>query len=218
MSRFRTLFLDLDDTLYPQDNGLWQAISQRIDEYMVRRLGLAPQAAQALRRRYLERYGTTLHGLMVHHQVDPHDYLAFVHDVPVEDLVAPSPDLRDLLRRLPQRKAIFTNASEDYVRRVLRRLGVEDLVDVVIDILALGLVNKPRPEAYEKALALAEEPDPRASVLVDDRPENLEPARRLGMTTVLVNQDGHGSPGHVQVRSIHELPEALPELAEEQVR
>ncbi len=214
MSRYRTLFLDLDDTLYPQDSGLWQAISQRIDEYMTQRVGLPAESAQGLRRRYLEQYGTTLHGLIVHHKVDPHDYLAFVHNVPVEDLVAPSPDLQDLLRRLPQRKAIFTNASEDYVRRVLRRLGVEDLVDVIVDILALGLVNKPRPAAYQRALALAGETDPWASVLVDDRMENLEPARHLGMTTVLVAQDGAAVPCHIHIRSIHELLEALPELME----
>ena len=28
--RFSTLFFDLDDTLYPSENGLWQAIKERI--------------------------------------------------------------------------------------------------------------------------------------------------------------------------------------------
>ncbi|MCX7855058.1 MAG: HAD-IA family hydrolase, partial [Anaerolineae bacterium] len=53
-------------------------------------------------------------------------------------------------------------------------------------------IHKPRREAYERLLALLGVPGP-ACILVDDRVVNLQPAKALGMTTVLVNglpQDG----------------------------
>lgn len=32
--QFDTIFFDLDSTLYPESNGLWQVIRERIDLYM----------------------------------------------------------------------------------------------------------------------------------------------------------------------------------------
>ena len=80
----RVLLFDLDDTLYARACGLWPAIGQRINAYMVERMGLRPDEARALRQVYLEAYGTTLNGLRHEHGIDPVDYLAFVHDLPLE--------------------------------------------------------------------------------------------------------------------------------------
>ncbi len=65
----------------------------------------------AIRRHYFETYGTTLRGLQKHHQVDTDDYLAYVHDLPLEQYIQPNPALHDLLVSLPQRRFIFTNAD-----------------------------------------------------------------------------------------------------------
>ena len=62
---------DLDDTLYAAQCGLWAAIGERIDLFMVERLGLAPDSVVAQRRHYLETFGTTLNGLRREHALDP---------------------------------------------------------------------------------------------------------------------------------------------------
>ena len=36
---FRFALFDLDNTLYPQDSGLWEEIGRRISAYMIDRLG-----------------------------------------------------------------------------------------------------------------------------------------------------------------------------------
>jgi putative hydrolase of the HAD superfamily len=71
---YRTLFLDLDDTLYPPDSGVWEAISSRILGFMIEWLSFSEARAQAVRKQYVERYGTTLKGLMLDHAVDPQEY------------------------------------------------------------------------------------------------------------------------------------------------
>jgi putative hydrolase of the HAD superfamily len=157
---FTTLFFDLDDTIYPNTNGLWPAIRERMGEYMAERLGLPREQVQGLRRSYYETYGTTLRGLQAHHQVDADDFLAYVHDLPLERYLTPDPELRALLLSLPQPKWIFTNADEGHARRVLAVSNLSDCFDGIIDVRASRFACKPEPVAYQGALALAGERDP----------------------------------------------------------
>ncbi|MCS7178242.1 MAG: pyrimidine 5'-nucleotidase [Anaerolineae bacterium] len=191
---FTHAVFDLDETLYPTSTGLMQRVARRITDWLQRRLGLDPEEASYLRRTYIQRYGTTLAGLLAEHpgRVDVEDYLAYVHDVPVETYLQPDPALRTMLAGIPLGRVIFTNATTEHAVRVLRALGVDDLFERIVDIRALNFVHKPRPEAYERLLALLNTPG-RACILVDDRAVNLQPAKRWGMTTVLINgplQDG----------------------------
>ncbi|MBN1147530.1 MAG: pyrimidine 5'-nucleotidase [Anaerolineales bacterium] len=211
--RYTTLFFDLDDTLYPSGNGLWGAISERMNQYMVERIGLPPEEVPALRKMYYQRYGTTLRGLQNHYQVDSDDYLAYVHDLPLERYLEPAPALRDLLSSLPQQCWIFTNADAGHARRVLTVLGVADYFDGIIDVRAIQFACKPELVAYQRALALAGNPSPTQCVLLDDSHANLAPARQAGLTTVLIRDNGLAHPAADYVLAdVLALSEALPEL------
>ena len=52
---------------------------------------LPVEEVDILRRNYFEQYGTTLRGLQIHHQVDTDEYLAYVHDLPLEKLPSALP-------------------------------------------------------------------------------------------------------------------------------
>ncbi len=211
MSRLRTILFDLDDTLYPSSSGVWQAIGERINEYM-RRLGIPADDVPRLREEYFHTYGTTLNGLVALHHIQPEDYLDFVHDLPLEDMLQPDARLRRMLESLPQRRVVFTNASRKHAERVLQCLGVLHAVDAIVDILTLDLCNKPRPEAYRRALDIVGEADPQACVAVDDLPINLQTAKRLGMTTVLVGNHRAAEGVDRRIPRITELTRALPDL------
>lgn len=213
MARLQTLLLDLDDTVYPASSGLWEAIGERINRFMIEVVGIDADQAPALRRLYFERYGTSLNGLRRHHGIDPFAYLRFVHDLPLEDHLSPDPRLRQMLQRLSIPPVIFTNADAAHARRVLDVLGVGDLIGEVIDIVALEWVNKPQPEAYRRALALCDQNDPRACLVVDDQVRNLVPAAALGMETVRVGPPERlDGVDHVIPRA-SDLLLAVPELA-----
>jgi putative hydrolase of the HAD superfamily len=181
------LLLDLDETLYPRTTGLMQEIARRIALYLTERMGFPPEQAEQLRQRFFAQYGTTLRGLQSEYHVDADDYLHFVHDIALEEYIAPNPALDAMLHRIPLTKAIFTNADEWHARRVLARLGVTDHVLSILDIRATAFYNKPDPRAYELALRAlrADGPD---CIMVEDNARNLRPAKALfGMTTVLVD-------------------------------
>ncbi len=212
---YTILFFDLDDTLYDSSNGLWEAIRARMGMYMHERLGIPADQVPVLRRKYFETYGTTLRGLQIHHQVNANDYLNYVHNLPLEKFLHPDPRLRAMLLNLPQTKWIFTNADADHARRVLRILGVEDCFQGIADIRAMDFHCKPEVVAYQLAMELAGEDDPRRCLMIDDSARNLAVARWLGFTTVLVSRDGTHPSAHYSISCIHDLPKAIPELLDE---
>lgn len=186
--------LDLDNTLYSARTGFFQRVDLKITEYMEAVVGIPPPEVADLRRRYRSEYGVTLVGLMKEYSVDPEDYLPYVHDVEIEDLVQPDGDLLRVLKNLRGSKFIFTNGSLSHAVRVLDRLGVGSEISGIFDIAFMDYLPKPDPHGYRKVL---ERLGLRAGecIMADDSLVNLETAKTLGMRTVLV---GSGQkPGHL---------------------
>jgi putative hydrolase of the HAD superfamily len=185
------LFFDLDNTLYPLSLGVVARIDERINAYLHERVGIAAAEVDGVRRRFWAEHGTTLRGLMVGHRVDADDYLDFVHDIVLDDLLRPDPDLAALLERLPGRKIVFTNASRTHARRVLAALGVAGSFEAVHSLEDLGYVPKPAPEAFRVVL---ERSGARAAdcSLIDDLRQNLAAAKRLGMRTIWIDESENG--------------------------
>jgi putative hydrolase of the HAD superfamily len=183
--RFTTLFFDLDDTLYPPSTGLWKAIKERMNLYMREQMGISENEVPLLREQYFKMYGTTLRGLQERHNVDKEEFLAFVHDLPLKDYLTPNPTQREIIASLPSRKLIFTNADVLHARRVLAALQLDDLFETIVDVNAVSPYCKPMPESFAIAQELANEPDPRKCVVIDDLPRTTRAALNAGMASIL---------------------------------
>lgn len=191
LSHVNTWVFDMDDTLYPREQGLMRLVQARINAYVVEAVGLNPEEAGVLQRQFLDEHGTTLAGLMANYTIDAEHFLHDVHDVPMDSL-EPNPALAAQLRRLPGRKIVFTNGAREYAGRVLERLGVADCFDGLFAIEDADLTPKPAPATFRKVIERFGF-EPRLAAFFEDTPKNLEPAKVLGMTTVLIG-DGHGKP------------------------
>lgn len=179
------VLFDLDETLYPRTAGLMQAIGRRIQTYMEQRLGMAPDLVSRLRKEYVTLYGTSLRGLQLHYDVDSEDYLAFVHDIPLGDYLAPNPALRAMLARITIPKVVFTNATREHALNVTQALGVHDLFERIVDVRAFNYIGKPYQAAYENVVRLLQV-SPTECLLIEDNVRNLRPAKQLGMLTAMV--------------------------------
>jgi len=181
------LIFDLDNTLYPAEKQLFNLIDVRINRYMTEIVGIPAPEVDAMRRDYWRLYGVTLQGLIRHHAVDPEDYLLYVHDIDVLSRLTPDLVLREVLKNLPQRKAVFTNGSTCHAARVLAALGIEDMFEKVYDIRVASYQPKPYPEPYH---AVLEELDTVAErcIMIEDSRDNLHTAKKLGMGTILVGE------------------------------
>lgn len=182
----KVLAFDLDETLYPPRTGLMEAINERIKLYMVEKLGFNPQEVDRIRQKYYLTYGTSLRGLMVEHNIDPDDYLRFVHDVPLERYLSPNNrEFREALSRIPLEKVIFTNASREHALNIINYLGLAGLFSRIVDIRDLNFICKPNPQAYERFLEIVGVKGEEC-ILVDDTPRNLVAAKAFGIITVLI--------------------------------
>lgn len=175
---------DLDNTLYSPQSRLFDQIDQRIAEYVARLLKIDVAAARPIQKEYFHRHGTSLRGLMIEHEIDPADYLDYVHDIDVS-VLNPNPALDQALAKLPGRKLIFTNGSSAHSRRVTDRLGISHRFEAVFDIAAAIYVPKPDAACYAKFLD-QHRIDPKRCAMFEDTPRNLGPAAHLGMSTILV--------------------------------
>ena len=184
LSHIRSWVFDLDNTLYPPETQFLNQVERRINDYFVRSSGLEAATALLLQKTYLNDYGTSLAGLMKHYQVDPQDFLAEVHDVPL-DCLSPDPAIRLGLERLRGPRLVFTNGSIAHAHRVMDRLGLNDLFDGVFALEDADLIPKPDPRTFQKMLDRFGI-EPSTACFFEDTPKNLEPARAIGMTTVLV--------------------------------
>ena len=176
---------DLDNTLYPHGSDLFSQMDVKMGGYLANLFNVDLVEARRIQKDYLMRYGTTLRGLMNHHDVDPHHYLQTVHDIDLSP-IKKDPALRTALEALPGRKLVFTNADTPYAERVLNKLGVADILDTVFDIHAADFAPKPHQSAYDIFME-KHDVDPTRAVMVEDMVRNLKPAKEMGMQTVWVN-------------------------------
>jgi len=181
LGEIETWIFDLDNTLYPASCRLFDQVQQRMNEYISDRFGLDQEGAAELRRTYFREHGTTLRGLMTVNRIDPHDFLAFVHEIDLS-CVPPDPDLVVAMNRLRGRKIIHTNGSVRHAERLLDHLGLTDSFSGIIDIAAAEFDPKPSRAGYDLLLR-RHEVDPRRALMVEDIARNLAPAAELGMTT-----------------------------------
>lgn len=107
------------------------------------------------------------------------------------NLSTPWPESLEVVRRLRQsirgrptrvRLATLNNESRELNEHRIRRFGLCELFDVFFSSCWLG-VRKPTRVIYEHVLGMTQA-NPASSVFVDDREQNLAPARVLGMQTI----------------------------------
>jgi putative hydrolase of the HAD superfamily len=98
----------------------------------------------------------------------------------------PFPESIDLARALARtgryRLMTINNESDELNRYRLEQFGLRDIFTAFFSSCWLGLL-KPARRIYEVALAMSQA-EPEASVFIDDRERNLEPARALGMQAI----------------------------------
>ncbi len=209
----RVWIFDLDNTLHDATPHIFPHINRSMTAYLQQHLQLDEAAANALRLHYWQCYGATLSGLMRHHGTDPEHFLWHTHQFPeLSRMVLRVPRLRHVLKALPGKKVVFSNAPQHYVHAVLKLLRVDDLFD---DVMAVEHTRyRPKPDNFGFIRLLRRHRIRAAQcVMIEDSLENLHAAKRLGMRTVWVNSGNRNSPCvDMKIRDVMQLPRALHRL------
>jgi len=204
---------DLDNTLHNASPHIFPHINRAMTAYIAEHLGVDQGEATRLRQVYWQRYGATLLGLMRHHGTDPRHFLWHTHQFPnLARMVVFERGLRTMLRRLPGRKIVFSNAPLHYTEAVLELTCIAASFDAVYSVERVRFQPKPAPAGFRHLLR-AERLNPRNCIMVEDTLPNLETAKRLGMKTVWVSASSRRPPCvDVRLASVLDLPHHLGRL------
>ncbi|MFA9215845.1 MAG: pyrimidine 5'-nucleotidase [Sphingomonadaceae bacterium] len=198
LTRSRPVWLfDLDNTLHNASHAIFPAIMANMNDYIARVLGdgVTPASADvvnAARTQYWQRYGATMIGLVKHHGVQAEHFLDTTHSMDqLSEMIRAERGLRQLLRRLPGRKILLTNAPQRYSRLVLRHLGLQRHFSDHVAVESMRVHGQLRPKPSKLMLRrLLRRHRLQASrcILVEDTLANLRSARALGMRTAWITQ------------------------------
>lgn len=197
MRPHRVWLFDLDDTLHDASTASMPHLHVSFGAYIQQHLGLTKEQSDALRRRYWQRYGATLLGLVRHHGVKAAHFLHHTHLLPgLEQRVrGHGPDLA-AVAALPGRRLILTNAPAHYAQRVLDALGIDRLFDAVVSVEDMHMFGqlRPKPDArmLRRLVARLRVPAGRC-VLVEDTLQHQKAARRVGLRTVWMQRWSRGA-------------------------
>lgn len=207
LGEIETWIFDLDNTLYPASCRLFDQVQQRMNDYICALLEVTPDEAAEVRRTFFREHGTTMNGLMKVHNIDPHEFLAFVHEIDLA-CVPPNPELVAALGRLRGRKIVHTNGSVRHAERLLDHLGLSTAFSGIVDIVASEFEPKPALTGYRLLLKhYAVKPD--TALMVEDIARNLAPAAELGMTTAWVRNDIDWARSEADRAFIHHIVDDL---------
>ncbi|AEA33344.1 pyrimidine 5'-nucleotidase [Hippea maritima] len=197
----KVFLIDVDNTLYPPESGVFDLVDKRINRYMIEFLGMDEKEVPRKRIEYWHTYGTTMAGLMRHYNINPHHFLEYTHDIDLKGLIKPNPNLRQKLKQMEAVKIAFTNAPLKHAEKVLSLLGVEDLFIDIFDIISADFIGKPHKYPYVKIInqTKAEE-----YIMADDFERNIETAKSLGIFSIHVGKQA--SKGHINVESFEKIP------------
>ncbi len=226
MTRDLVWLFDLDNTLHNASHAIFPAINGNMNALIERvladqQLPSHPEAVNALRVRYWQRYGATLLGMIRHHGVRADDFLRDAHQFDdLSGMIRAERGIGRLLQRLPGRKILLTNAPRAYAHEVVRHLGLQRHFAEHVPIEAMRVHGQWRPKPSRLMLRqLLRRRGLQAArcVLVEDTLENLRSAKSLRMRTVWFtgfSPRRFSRPGFadVQVKSLHQLPRRLASL------
>jgi pyrimidine and pyridine-specific 5'-nucleotidase len=189
---------------------------------MVHSLNMPPDRAATLHQQYLHEFGSTIEGLVHHHQVNPMFFNKQVDDsLPLEDILEEDLQLQRTLARFDRTRVklwLLTNAHITHARRVVRILGVQRFFEGITfcDYASGKLLLKPSQKMYVAAERDADVGDVRQCFFVDNSVQNCVAAQKRGWTVVHLcesSQDlSNGKLVGHQIRSLHELPGLFPEF------
>jgi len=205
---FDLAVIDLDNTLYAAESGVFARMDKRMTAFVANTLGVDEDEADRLRVKYWKEYGTTLRGMMLHHGMEPEPFLHDVHDVDAHEILEPDPALDAALARLPGRKVIHTNGIFEHAERILATLGIAHHFERIYDIRFNDYIPKPSRETLAKIIE-QEGAAPERTLVVDDMEENLQVAQELGCKTVWITREKGDGRWSYHIPSFHQLPDSV---------
>ena len=191
LSHIKNILFDCDGVLYSDLEAVFGQVSRKMTEYISSKLNVDLKKAKELQTNYFHKYNTSLNGLMIHHEIDPKEFLDFVHDIDLSFLEKDTA-LKYELENINLRKFVFTNGSQNHVQHITTTLGIDDQFENIFDIVDAEYHPKPEAKAFDLMIEKFKI-DPKETLYIEDIAKNLSIGKERGTITAwLINDEEWG--------------------------
>ena len=191
LTNIKNILFDCDGVLYQDLEAVFGQVSKKMTEYISKKLNIDLIKAKELQTNYFHKYNTSLNGLMIHHEIDPKEFLDYVHDIDLSFLEKDK-TLRYELENIKINKFVFTNGSKEHVKNITTHLGIDDQFDGVFDIVDAEYHPKPEAKAFD-LMVQKFKIDPNETLYIEDIAKNLSIGKERGTITAwLINDEYWG--------------------------
>ena len=83
LTKIKYWIFDLDNTLYSGQTKVFSEVDKKMSSFISDKFNVDLIEAKKIQKEYFYEYGTTLSGLMKKRNVDPNEFLEFVHDIDI---------------------------------------------------------------------------------------------------------------------------------------
>ena len=81
LKNIKNILFDCDGVLYQDLEAVFGQVSKRMTNFISKKLNININKAKELQTNYFHKYNTSLNGLMIHHNIQPIEFLDYVHNI-----------------------------------------------------------------------------------------------------------------------------------------
>lgn len=217
--KINTIIFDMDGTLYKFKNGSFRGsgvyremITNTID-YISEQLNISRAESERqlgiIRKKYLDEIST---GLVKELSMERYAYFNFAWNIDPNKYVGYDSEVIEIIKILSEKYQliILTDAPKVWALNVLDHIGIREYFTNIYT--GEEEVRKSTGGAHQRLIDLLRI-DPRMCIFVGDEAENdLEPAKDLGMETILISEEKLISCKHNQIKDLKEILQVIDRL------
>ena len=182
----KNLVFDLDATLYYAGNAIEELSDKKVCTYFVDKLHITLSQAQDLIAELRKKYKYETEAINKELPFSKYDFVEYICDLDMS-ILPTNKELDNLLSQIPNPKYILTDSTSKHVKDTLKQIAVsEKHFQGICDAHIMSYTFKHSLEGYNKFFEhfLLK---PEDCIMFEDSLKNLEVAKSLGMTTVLIS-------------------------------
>lgn len=199
---------DLDDTLLT-NSKLMEEMAINLDQLISKKLNLNERKAKELRDKLYKKYGSTVHGLDEEYGIPYSESLTFIHQLSYKRHITLDQKLINFLTILKGDKIVFTNGPKNHAHKSLSALAISNFMSEIISCEDFAYKFKPSHESFDVLLKSKYVTNVENKYIVDDQPQTLEIAKKLGFHVILVNNGDWNPAFELQVNTVTEIEKLL---------
>lgn len=217
-NRKKLIIFDLDGTLYKLKGGsfkkfgIYKKVLENTENYIAGKLNKTKKEARLILKKILKEYGESISiGLEEKFKIDRYIYFNAVWNISAKEYIKINSVLRLQLIAIKNNfdLALVSDAPRIWIKNVLKELKIEDIFIDNNIFSGEGDTRKEFGNAFNKIIKTLNIKPEYCIAVGDQEKTDIIPAKKIGMTTILISKKNKSKIADYIIQDISELKNIL---------